>query len=81
MTRYCFHADESFYNPLNHSFKVVRIHDGEPGYTTVSEQNTLEFAVQTAAAMNREHGVSEQDVVDIRTSSMAAHVQKQGLGG
>lgn len=71
--RYCFHADESFVNRMNREFQVVRITENEPGYTPVSENPSLEFCVDTAKAMNREHGLSDEDVINIRMSSMRAH--------
>lgn len=73
VNRNCFHADESYVNPLTREFQIVRITEGESGYVPVSEHPDLEFAKSTAKAMNAEHGLTEQDVIDIQTSSMRVH--------
>lgn len=77
--RYCFHADESYVNPITREFQVIRVTENEPGYTPVSENRDLAFCQDTARAMNAEHGLTDDDVWQIRTSSMRASQTVDGF--
>lgn len=75
MSRYCFHADESFTDAATGKFIIAKITEGEPGYEVASANWDTVEAAQAAARMdNAKLGLTEQDVLDIRASSMAAHI-------
>lgn len=73
--RIAYHADESFVHPRDHDkFIVVEITEGEPGYRMVpGSYPTVESAKEAAAGYNAESNLSDEDVLTIRISSMAAH--------
>lgn len=76
--RFCYHADESFVdkNHGGNAYIIVRIVEGEPGYYSMHESLSfpaVKDAETMATAMNERLGLSADDVLAIRASSMAAH--------
>lgn len=72
--RVAYHADESFVHPVAPDpYIVAKITEGEPGYQIKSGTHpTVESAKAAADALNLDLGLSAEDVLAIRTSSMAA---------
>lgn len=68
---YCYHADESFQDDLGR-YLVIRVDENEAGYLIRNRCATLAEAVSQAKAQNDELGLSDDDVLNIRTSSMVA---------
>lgn len=71
--RYCYHADESFYS-REKGYQVVRITEGESGFATTGVAFfDLAAAEAVAKLRNDRLGLTDKDVMDIRTSSMMQH--------
>lgn len=76
--RTCYHADESFYDTTTSKYQLIRIDEGEAGYLPVDLYTTLTEAQAAAKTHNTQLGLSDDDVLDIRASSMAAHNRQNG---
>lgn len=71
--RHCFHADGSFQDRETGAFNVVQIIEGEAGYYPSSlSYHRLTDAQVTARTMNTQLGLTAEDVLEIRASSMRA---------
>lgn len=69
----CFHSDESFYNPETGKYKLIRVDRDEAGYVVMGEMDTVEQAQQAAKLRNLHLGVSDEEALEIRLSSMSQH--------
>lgn len=72
MNRMCYHADESFFSKDTGKYQLIIVTENEPGYTVASEWGSLDNAKAKAQILNAANGLSADDVLNIRTSSMAA---------
>lgn len=72
--RFCFHADESFTDPDTGKFQIVRIDEDESGYRVDhGGWDTVEAAQAAVRLRNERLGLADEDVLEIRSSSMAKH--------
>jgi hypothetical protein len=77
--RTCLWSDESFQDRETSKFKVVKITEGETGYIeTGLSYRELDGAREVVTRSNVLRGLTDDDVISIRASSMAAHMQEQG---
>lgn len=70
MSKYAFHADESYYE--DGCYLVIKVERDEPGYTIVERQPAIDQTRARAKILNHEHDVSEDERMDILASSMRA---------
>lgn len=71
--RIAFHADESFVDrEFPGRFVVAAITEGEPGYVVAASYATVESAIEEASRRNNQAGLTAEEVLNIRASSMAA---------
>lgn len=71
-TRIGFHADESYVDDNGH-YVVIEVVENEPGYRrTPFTSADLTKCIDAAKTMNTSNGLTDDDVLAIRTSSMAA---------
>lgn len=69
--RFCYHSDESYVNE-DRKFLLIRVVEDMPGYLIVAPYDTAEEAKSVADRLNGQLGLTRDDVLDIRSSSMAA---------
>lgn len=70
MSRHCYHVDESFYD--DGRYLLALIAEDEPGYTVAATSTNLETARELVKERNAALGLTDEDVLQIRASSMAA---------
>jgi len=72
--RVVFYTDDSFAQDTHHGmiYNVARITEGEPGYEITGGYSTPEAAAENARRMNVIKGNTEDDVQEVKISSMAA---------
>lgn len=70
--RFCYHADESFFDGDRGGYLLVKITENEPGYDILSADQQLDHVREVARVHNDRLGLTKDDVLDIRSSSMAA---------
>lgn len=69
-TRIAYHADESYY--ADGKFLLIRVTENEAGYDVAQGGfSTVEDALAVATRANDAAGLTANDVLDIRVSSMA----------
>ena len=76
-TRYCFHSDEGFYDRERKEYVLARIVEGEAGYYVDSHYTLLDHAQAAARELNEKLGLTAEDVIDIRSSSMREHLARK----
>jgi hypothetical protein len=72
MGRICFYADESYQDRETGKFHVIRIEEDQPGYWIETSTPSLDQAKSIAARENTELRLTDEDVLNIRISSMTA---------
>lgn len=74
MARTCYYTNEGFAEEVNGQvvYHLAKIEEGSPGYTVMYSDADLDVVLNMAQVGNETAGLSESDVRDIVTSSMAA---------
>jgi len=74
MNRQCYYTNESFAQRAGGRvfYTLALITENKPGYSVVQTSLNLPYLQQMAANRNREAGLSDDDVLAIVASSMAA---------
>lgn len=70
MPRICYHADESYWDKEAKKYLLIQVTEGEHGYRVAARHESLEAAQAVARDRNASLNLSEEDVLDIRASSM-----------
>lgn len=68
--RHCFHADESYQDKDTGKFHLIQVTENSRGYNVVESFDELDRAKLVASMMNATLGLTDEDVLDIRASSM-----------
>lgn len=76
MNRIAYHSDESFTYP-DGNYALVKIEENVAGYVRFQSFTELSEAQEMASLHNTRAGLSEDDVLDIRASSMTASRRKR----
>lgn len=77
MARYCYHSDESFFNRSLQGYQVVKITENEAGFIgSPLFRRQLADAVNKSEELNRELGLTPEDVQAIRMSSMRESIKE-----
>ena len=72
MTRRCYHADDSYYDPAYDMYLVVEFTEHKPHYRVVGRWVELLEAIRAAEYGNSSLGLSDADILHIRLSSERA---------
>lgn len=70
--RYCYHADETYYDLDSDEYLLIRVTEHQPDYEVVATFKSLELAKEIAKNGNLVALRTNDDVMQIRLSAMRA---------